>query len=463
MVIASTIVVLYLLLANTIHLVVLFFGYLNARRHHADHQLEIVRKLAPLRALPGISILIPAYNEEKSIADSVRSILRLDYPGFEVIVCNDGSKDATLARLTEAFELVPVAERRPRRLPSAPLREVYVSARHPNLVVLDKANGGKADALNAAINHASHPLICCVDADSVLESEGLLRAAEPFLEDLENTCAVGGVIRVANGSRIRQGELLDTRVTWRPLGMIQAVEYLRAFLVGRMGLDFFGCNLIVSGAFGIFHREAVIRVGGYSTRTVGEDLDLFVRLRTYALLHGEKQRTAFLPHPVCWTEVPEDLRSLGNQRSRWTQGLGETLWQFRWALFRPWSGKVGWLALPYLWVFELLSAPIELAGYLALGIGGWMGSVSFELAALFLVVTAGYGVLLSLCAIVIEELTFARYSSPVDTAKLFLGALLEPLGFRQLHLWWRTKGIVLRWWLGKKSWGEMRRTGFAPA
>jgi cellulose synthase/poly-beta-1,6-N-acetylglucosamine synthase-like glycosyltransferase len=458
----ESIPILYLLVGNTLYLGLILFGFINSRRRYAERQLDIVGKLAPLRVLPPVSVLVPAHNEEKSIVDSVKSMLRMNYPDFEVIVCNDGSSDATLERLIEAFRLVPVDSQPPRELPCAPLRTIFESQEFQNLVVIDKKNGGKSDALNAAINLSQHPLVCCVDADSLLEGDGLMQAAEPFFEDFENTCAVGGVIRIANGSLIENGRVVALRVPWSWSAMIQVAEYLRAFLAGRMGWDFLGCNLIISGAFGLFRKDMIVRVGGFSTETVGEDFELLMRMQAYCLEHQENYRVYFLSTPVCWTEAPKDLVSLRNQRSRWSQGLAETLWKHRRVLFRRWSGKLGWLALPYLWIFELLSAPMEILGATGILGGAALGKVSLNVAGLFIAAWLFYGWILTVLSLLIEEFTFSRYQHPSDVFKIILGSLLEQFGFRQLNLYWRTRGLF-HFLAGKRQWGEIQRVGFSPA
>lgn len=449
----------YLIAGNTFYLMVLTLGCINSRRKYLAKKLEMEKRMVSLRGLTPVSVLMPAYNEEETIVASVQSMLKVDYPEFEVIVCNDGSKDGTMAELIQAFDLYPVTLQAPKALPCKPVEVIYKSKQFSHLLVLDKVNGGKSDALNASINFSKFPLICCVDCDSILDAKGLTRVATPFFEDPERTVAVGGVIRLANDTQIEHGRVVQTAIPWRWLPMVQIVEYLRAFLIGRMGWDYIGCNTIISGAFGLFDKKTVVAVGGYDPKTIGEDFELLLRIHLYAKRHDRDYQVAFLPDPVCWTEAPEDLKTLGNQRSRWHQGLGESLWKSRKILFSRWGGRIGWVALPYLWLFELFSAPLELLGYLCLAIGLYYGVLETDMVMLFLVASIVYSFTLTLGAVVIEELTFNRYTRNRDFIKLFIGSIIEQLGFRQFHLYWRTRGMI-RWWRRNHSWGEMKRVGF---
>lgn len=451
--------IVFVFVANTSYLVILVLGYINARKLYTKSKISFDRTKDLTSTLLPISILIPGYNEELSIYDSIRSMMRLNYPSFELIVINDGSTDSTLAVLIEKFQLEKIVYEVPHRIPTNEVRGVYKSKTYPNLTVIDKKNGGKADALNCGINYSIHPLVCCVDSDSIFDESGLIQMAIPFFEDQEKVVAVGGVIRVGNGFVIENGKVKDIKIGWNYFAMTQIVEYLRAYLVGRMGWDYINANTIISGAFGLFKKKVIIEVGGYSRNTIGEDLELLLKIH----LHYKKNKipylVKFLPDPVCWTEVPTDIKTLGNQRSRWQQGLAEGLKRTTGMLFRPWAGVIGTIALPYLWLFELLAAPIELLGYLVAITGLYFGLLEFKFAILFLVVSMVYGWILTFGAVIIEEITFRKYRTVSDYIKLCLGTVLEQIGFRQLHLYWRLRGL---WRFLRKNheWGKMKRTGF---
>ncbi|MCM2335221.1 MAG: glycosyltransferase family 2 protein [Pseudomonas sp.] len=407
---------------------------------------------------PAISLLVPAYNEEATIRSSVRSMLQLRYPDFEVVVINDGSSDGTLEVLKRELELQLHPEPIRRMVDHREIRGVYRSRRYSNLRVIDKDNGGKADALNAGINAAHHPLFCAVDADSILQRDSLLRVVQPFLED-ERTVAAGGTVRIANGSEVRGGFLVRAGLPDNWVARFQIVEYLRAFLFGRLGWSPLNAVLIISGAFGLFNRDRVIAVGGYSTDTVGEDMELVVRLHRH---HRERRipyRIQYVPDPICWTEAPEDLGTLGRQRSRWQRGLSESLVRHTRLALSPRAGAAGLVAWPFMAVFEWLGPVIELIGYVFMVAGALTGLVSYTALGVFLLVAVGMGILLSVNALLLEAMSFRVYSRKRDMLLLFGMAVLENFGYRQLNTLWRCRGL---WqWITRRKhhWGVMRRSG----
>ena len=288
------------------------------------------------------------------------------------MLVNDGSTDDTVAVLERDFELVPVQPIFQRRVESAAIRAIYRSRLNPNLVLVDKDNGGKADALNAGVNVARGELVCAIDADTIIESDALLRMVRPFLYR-DDVVAAGGTIRAANGSDVVRGRVVAPRAPRRVLPALQAVEYLRAFLTGRLGWNRLGGNLIISGAFGMFRRESMLDASGYEHETVGEDMELVARLRRRAYERGGPGRVDFIPDPVAWTEVPQSLRVLGRQRDRWHRGLADVLWRHRRMLLNPRYGSVGLVAFPYFLGVELLAPVIEALGLVGLGVGLALG------------------------------------------------------------------------------------------
>ncbi|MDP1589424.1 MAG: glycosyltransferase [Prosthecobacter sp.] len=410
-------------------------------------------------ATPPVSILVPAYNEEATIVESVRSMLTLRYPEYEMIIVNDGSKDQTLERLIAAFNLRPVKRAIPHRLSYQQVLGVYACHDLPNLVVVDKANGGKADALNAAMDLASHPYVCSVDADSLLDSDALIRAVRPFIDHPETTLAVGGTIRVANGCTVLAGQVLEVRPPRHWLELFQAVEYLRAFLLTRMAWTRSDSVTIISGAFGIFRRDTLLELGGYAHGTVGEDMELVVRMQRWAAEKGVNHSVCHVPDPVCWTEAPSSLKVLSRQRTRWQRGLCETLWRHRNMLFRPRFGRVGMLALPSFVIFDIISPLLELLGLVLVPLCYLAGILSLDFFLAYFAVVFSFGMCLSLSAMILAEYTLEHERKVRDLIWLGVGAIVENLGYRQLNTWWRVKGIwqFLR---NKKGWGEMTRRGF---
>jgi cellulose synthase/poly-beta-1,6-N-acetylglucosamine synthase-like glycosyltransferase len=425
---------------------------------HRKIALRALEDLPPVYSgfEPPVSLLVPAYNEEATIASSVRSLLQLDYPEFEIVVVNDGSRDATLEALREAFQLEVFPEAHCRRIHAKPVRAIYHSKLHANLRVVDKENGGKADALNVGINASRFPLFCAMDADSILQRDSLRRVTQPFLDD-PRTVAAGGTVRIANGCTVSGGHLEHVALPHNLLALVQIVEYLRAFLFGRLGWATLNAVLIISGAFGVFRKDTVVEVGGYRADTIGEDMELVVRL--HCLLRARRQPYAiqFVADPICWTEAPEDLGILKNQRIRWQRGLAESLHR-NGGLARA-GGAPGLVALPFFMVFECYGPLIEVAGYVFMAAMFVLGQISGAAFLAFLTLAFSLGFLLSVSALLLEEISFHLYPRFSQMAVLVGVAVLENLGYRQLVTLWRLVGLT-RWLRGARStWGAMTRKG----
>jgi cellulose synthase/poly-beta-1,6-N-acetylglucosamine synthase-like glycosyltransferase len=446
----------YVLALNSVYLALNFVSFFFLSRYMKLRSLDhLPRSYSGFE--PPISILAPAYNEAATIEASVRSLLQLDYPEFEIIVINDGSDDNTLNLLIEKFslQLFPAAYRV--LLPTEPVNAVYSSPTFPNLRVIDKKNGGKADALNAGINISRYPLFCAIDVDSILQRNSLQKIVQPFLDD-PTTVACGGAIRIANGCEVKGGLLVKAGLPHNGWALFQIVEYLRSFLFGRLGWTPFNALLIISGAFGLFDKEAVISVGGYCANTVGEDMELITRLHRCLRKRRRAYRINFLPDPVCWTETPEDLKTLMGQRIRWQRGLAESLFSNIGLFFNRRGGIVGWLAFPFMIFFEFCGPIVELAGYIFVLIGFLLHIISIKALLAFLVLALGFGLLLPTLALLMEEISFQIYIKPKHIWQLFMVGLAENFGYRQLHLIWKLLGLLF-WLVGRKAqWGKMSRT-----
>ena len=452
------VVLAYFVLLNLVYLATSVFALRALRRYPLRLKSLDLTELITSGGAPPISLIAPAYNEALTCVESVRSLLKIEYPDFEVIVVNDGSGDDTVERLRAAFQLEPASRVPTAAVSTAKIREVYRSRTHPSLCLIDKENGGKADALNAGLNYCYTPTFCAMDADSLLEPEALTRIVRPFLEDA-TTIAAGGILRIANGCRIEQGRVVEVRLPRNLLARFQVLEYLRVFLAGRMGWASLDSSLIISGAFGMFSRAAVVSAGGYATDTVGEDMELVVRLHRHHSEKGIPYKIQFVPDPVAWTECPETLSVLGRQRDRWQRGLFQSLGRHSRMLLNPRYGKAGLLAFPYFYFLEMLGPVIELLGYLSFIVTILAGRADLWFVAAFLALTIVLGGVLSVSAVALEELSFRRYPRRRDLLHLFGLAALESLGYRQLNTWWRVKGTfsALR---GVQSWGRMTRKGF---
>lgn len=456
---------IYFLLSNTAMLLLVllaarhFSRYLRGREHRGEDAMAA----SPLS--PGVSVLMPAYNEAAVIRTSVRSVLDLRYPDHEVIVINDGSADDAVRLLREEYDLVPDERDIPRRLPvRGAIRAVWRSRDGVvPLIVIDKENSGRSDSINAGLDLASKDLVVMVDADSILEPDALLSVSKPFADDPDRVVATGGVVRIVNNSRVLGGRIVEIRMPKQTITRIQVVEYLRAFLLGRTAWSDLGAVVLISGAFGMFRRDVLLDVGGLDADSIGEDFELVMRIQRW-IRDGERDaRIVYVPEPVSWTEAPSTLKVLARQRRRWHRGLWEVLWKYRGMLFRPRYGRVGALALPYYWLFELVAPLLEVVGIVLVVLGFLTGALDNGMALFLILAAYGYGTLVTLAAVVVEEASFHRYERWRDLGATLWAVLAESLGYRQVTAIWRLQG----WWAGlvgqKQVWGEMTRTGFAGA
>jgi cellulose synthase/poly-beta-1,6-N-acetylglucosamine synthase-like glycosyltransferase len=455
-------VLFYFVVLNTIYLVLFMTSLVESRRFarrtfHSDYRQILTSDLT----WP-VSILVPAHNEEVSVVDTVRALMMTNYGEFEVIVVNDGSTDDTLRLLVEAFELRCTDKVYRRSIATEPIRGLYVSLNHPNLLIVDKEKGGKADALNAGINVSRYPLFCSVDADSILEEESLLKVVKPFMEHPDEMVAVGGIVRCVNGCDVKDGRVTNVRLPRQMLPTFQVVEYLRAFLTGRIGWSAFRSLLLISGAFGLYKKEEVIEVGGYDGSTDTEDLELVVQLHDNLRRKKKPYRIMFVPDPVCWTQVPATLRVLYRQRNRWHRGMLQSFWRRKRMFLNPRYGLIGMVAFPYSTLFEALGPCVEVLGYLVVFLSYLLGILNVEFFLLFLLMAVVYGIFLSVAAILMEELSFRRYPSWEDLSKLILFGILENFGYRQMLSLFK----VMSFWsflTNRRLWGRMEREGYRKA
>lgn len=408
---------------------------------------------------PSISIIAPAYNEAKTVVHSVNSFLLLNYPSFEVIVVNDGSKDETLRVLIDAFSLQEVQPIYDDSLSKTKVKSYYRSTLHPNLTVINKVNGGKADALNVGIGFAKYEHFCAVDSDSLLENDALLRVAAPFLDGANKIVATGGTVRIANGATVRFGRVESIRLPKNFLVLMQVVEYTRAFLCGRIGWNVFNSTLVISGAFGLFNKQTVKEIGGYLSGSVGEDMELILRLHRYCRDQKRDYRIVFVPDPVCWTEAPETWSGLGKQRDRWQRGLADCLAQNRGMVFNPRYGFIGWLALPYFLFVELLGPVFETLSSFTIIASLILSGFDNRLFWAFVLVSFLYSAVLSMLSLIVEEVFYSKYSKPSQFLTLFVMCLIEGFYYRQISTFWRLKGLF-RYVRGDSAWGHLQRVGF---
>ncbi|WP_248926011.1 glycosyltransferase family 2 protein [Paenibacillus hamazuiensis] len=419
------------------------------------------RELAGSEYVTPVSILVPSYNEELTIIGSLQSLMTLEFPVYEIVVINDGSTDRTLEVLIETFDLKPgrLSGFRP-LVPSREIRCVYRSPLYPGLVVIDKANGGKADALNAGINVCQYPLVATIDADSLLEKDALIRLVKVYMENPEQHIAVGGNVRIANGSSIEDGRVLSVRMSNNWLPAMQYVEYVKAFLGGRIGWSAINGLLIVSGAFGLFRKDMLVMVGGYEEGCPGEDMNIVMKLHKYMLDRGLPYRILFCPDAVCWTQAPDSLRVLGAQRRRWIRGSLWNVSRFRSMLFIPKYKVIGWLALPYTIVYEILNPFVRLSGLAALAGYVLLDMTQLPILLAFLLVNLLIGMAFTCGSLLIEEAASRSSIRTYDVLKMIALSALMALGYDQINALWKLLGL---WDYARRNnaWGNMVRRSWS--
>lgn len=432
--------------------------YYTRRNKFVDYRIILSSPFAP-----SLSILAPAYNEGNNIVENVKSLLALHYSNFEVIIINDGSKDDTLEKLITNFGLYQIPFAYNEKIATKPINSVYKSsiASWKKLVVVNKVNGGKADAINVGINVSQNDIFACIDVDCILEQDALLKMIKPFLEHTKSrVIASGGVVRIANSCEIVDGKIANVNLPDKFLPRVQVLKYFRAFLLGRMAWSRLDGLMLISGAFGFFDKEIVVKVGGYNINTVGEDMELTVRMRKYMEDEKKKYLVPFIPDPLCWTEAPESRKILSRQRNRWTRGTMETLLIHKTLFFNPKYRTLGLLSYPYWVFFEWLAPIIEFFGIIYFIILASTGNVNWIFFFSLFALIYSFAIAHTLFAIIFEEFTYHQYKEPSDMIKLIFTSLVEPFAFHTLTVWWSIKGNFDLLTGRNKGWGEMTRAGF---
>ena len=451
--------IVYMLIVITIYLVMTIVAFFNINRtRKLDKDFFDESVIESVYTKP-VSIIVPAFNEAVGIVNSVRALTNLKYPKYEIIVVNDGSTDDTEKEVIEHFQMVPVEKVIQKQLETEEVKQIFQSTIQSNVFLVNKDNGGKADAINAGINVSRYPYFCTIDADSILEVNSLLRVMKPILMSNDDVVAVGGNVRVGNGNEFMLGSLFQEKFSNNLFVVTQIVEYLRAFLIGRLSLSKINSVLILSGAFSVFSKEWALKVDGYSKNMIGEDMEIIVKLHRYFKKNKLDKRIEYVPDPVCWTEAPQNISDLRKQRRRWQQGLLDTLKKHVSLTFNPRYKSVGMLSFPYFWFVETIGPLIEFGGYIFIIVAFFLGDVYLEYAFLLMLLLIFYGVIFSLLSIVFESWTSGKYPRVSDLLKMFLTAFLEVFWYRPITLIFRLEGI-LRSIFRRKDWGHMKRKGF---
>lgn len=446
----------YTLLLSVIYLIQLFVALKRVRKQEKQKISEDYMRYAQSPNLLPISLIVPAHNEQENIVNNVKDLLNLEYPQFEVIVVNDGSTDDTHRKMLEEFKLYPIEGAVKIKIPTREIHHVYYNTDYPNLYYIDKENGGKSDSLNAGINLSQYPLFACLDADSRIERDALLVLGEEFIKDT-TTVVAGGFVRIANGSVIEDGQWKRFDVPKRMVERFQIVEYFRSFLAGRVSWG--KALLIVSGAFGVFNKQVVIDAGGYKTNTIGEDMEIVVRIHRFMRTHRRKYKVKFCPEAICWTQGPMSFSDLRSQRRRWQIGLFDTLKSNLIMTFNPVFRTVGLLSIPYSWLFEFFGTIVETLGYFVIPFSLLMGELNMYFFILYFLLAVMLGIMLSVGGVILEQITRKGCMSSSQAMKLSFYAILENLGYRQAITLFRFTGIV-RYRKYKGSWGKIKRREF---
>ena len=433
------VVFIYFITLNLWYFTLNIFAYLGLKKYMLRLQVTNPNDKLLLKSAPPVTLLTPAFNESENCVQSVKSQLKIQYPDMRVLFINDGSTDDTLEKMINAFKMKPAFLPQTSFLKTQKIIEIYQSEIYANLWLIDKENGKKADALNVGINYCQTPLFCAIDNDSMLEQDSIARVVIPFIEDTR-TIVSGGIIRMANGCTFEDGRITKVDLPKNILARFQVMEYLRAFYGGRLAWDIIDASLIVSGAFGVFRHSTVVAAGGYRHNTIGEDMELIVRLHKYCGDHKIPYKIRFIPDPVAWTEGPTTLKTLGRQRDRWQRGLLDSILSNITMFVRPKYKKVGLLAMPFYFIYEMLGPLIEILGYLVFFFLILIGYASWTYVIAFLLVAVILGMCLSVFSLVLEELSFHRYPKFRHLLNLIGVAIVENLGYRQLNSWWRIKG-----------------------
>lgn len=457
---------LFTIVLFTMFTLMAYFSTRNSIHYKNKNSFNELSKVMASPLAPSITIIAPAFNEGMTIVENIRSLMSLRYVNYEVMVVNDGSKDDTLQKMIDAYDLVKVEQKIDPNWKSKPIRGIYKSPHKAfsKLTVIDKENGGKSDALNTGMALSSNKYVGCIDVDCLLLPDALLHVVKSFYQRSEKkVIAVGGVIRVANSCVIDGGRLEEIRLPKNWLARFQLLEYTRSFILGRMAWGRIDSLLIISGAFGFFDREIAVEVGGYDTDTVGEDMEIVFKMRRH--MHDQKipYTIEYIPDPLCWTEVPEDLKILVNQRDRWARGNLETLFKHKDMFFNSKYGRLGLLSYPYWFFYEWLAPLLEFFGLITIVLFWYLGILNWDF---FLAITATvylYSIMFSFYAILWETYSYNEYKKTKDILTLMFCAIIEPIVFHPIVVWAAVRGNIKKLLGMKSKWGTQVRKGFTPA
>lgn len=398
-------------------------------------------KLVNNKILPPISIIVPVYNMPDLVMEAIYSLINSRYPNIEILVVNDGSTDDTLQRLIKKFDLLPTMPVVHQKIKTAKVKTHYISKIHDNLVVIDKEHSGTGDTLNVGINASHSPIFASLDADTVIEPEAIGRMIFNMLY-YPHTIVVGGAVYILNGCKVKNGELVDVRISKNLVVALQSCEYLRSFLYGRAGWNLFGGALSYAGAFTLFEREIALDIGGYMLNNYAQDAEIIVHLHAYMRQHKYPYKIHFTPTAFAWTDVPDTLKRYWRQRNNWQDGLLRSFMPYLYMLFNPRYGVVGLFSYPFYLFFEVGGALVEFTAYLMVLLSWWIGILDVPTAILFILLAWGFATFLTMANLLINFLTFNRYRRLSYVVVIFILTTLESFGFRQYLALCRTIATI---------------------
>lgn len=445
--------VLYLLGYSTFLILSVISGALELFRESKKRRYN--NKIEHEYYIP-VSIIVPAHNEEITVVDTVKSLLMMDYRLYEIIVVDDGSTDQTMQVLVDAFQLQKVNRPINRQITCKKELNVFEGVINGfSIMLIQKENGGKADALNMGINASRFPYFVCMDADSVLQKDSLKSIVRPVLED-NSVAAVGGLVRISNCAVLNQGELIDYHMPWNPIVGMQILEYDRSFMASRILMDKFNGNLIISGAFGLFKREMVISIGGYDVSTMGEDMELVVKIHAFCRINKIDYSIKYAPDAICWSQCPSSIKDLKKQRRRWFIGLFQCLKKHNRIFMSPEFGVIGYVSYLYYLLYELLSPFIELFGIITMVLAYMVNLINVPFMIMFFLIYALYGAVLTITAFFARIYTQNIKLSFLDVIKSIYLCLVESLFFRFIQAFTRMTALF-HYKKKKNVWGQIQR------
>ena len=445
------------------YMVLAVFSFISINRYKSYNTDIDDEELLNSELAPGISVIAPAYNEEKTIIINVKSLLTLNYPLFEVIIVNDGSKDDTLDLLIKEFDLVEAPFAYVEKIKSKPYKRTFKSQnpKYDILTVIDKENGGtKADAFNAGLNASVFPYYLNTDVDCILARNTLSKMIKPVLNSKTRVIAVGATLRMSNNCDIEEGVITRVRPPKALIPRFQELEYIRSYLLGKMGWELINAVPNVSGGLGMFDKEIAIKAGGYGADSHAEDMDMMTRMAVHMMNNKIPYKIGYIPLSCCWTEGPPNIQILGRQRTRWASGLFQMFSDHRKILFNPKYKNLGLITFPYVFIFEFLAPIIEAFGILFTIFLILFGQVNWTFAPLILFYSYAFAVMISSIVIIWDQMTFKYYNTTREVLKLFVIALIEPFLYHPMIMFFSLKGYFSFITSRELAWGTMTRQGF---